>query len=414
MLLVQMLVTLAISAAPVLAPAVAPTLGLSPEHVGRYAAAAYVAAMLMGLRSGGWVARLGALRLSQAALLACAAGALLAAAAPGLTAALGPWSVAGHTLGTAPVLLGAAVLIGSGYGLVNPAAAAVLTHHSPITSRGLFFSIKQTGVPMGVALAGLLLPWGLLLLGWQAAVVGVALLCAGWALALWPLVRRLEPPAVDLAHATATGNDDNPVDAAPMALLLLVWRTPALRRLSLTSMAYALTQQSFITFLVALLHLQLGWSLAAAAGVLAASQVASTVARIGFGWLADRWIAPSRLLAMMGLAMAASCLALAALGPGSAAAVVIAVALAGAGTAMGWNGVYFANLAAQVSRQDMARVSGATQFYTFGGGMVGPLLFGECARIGGSYSLAFALLALVPVGAGIALWRGSTGAGTVR
>jgi MFS family permease len=76
--------------------------------------------MLFGLRRGHWVARIGALRLSQVALCACTAGALLVAMAPRAAAA--------------SALLGAALLIGLGYGLVNP-AAAVLSHHAPTTAR---------------------------------------------------------------------------------------------------------------------------------------------------------------------------------------------------------------------------------------------------------------------------------------
>ena len=86
---------------------------------------------------------------------------------------------------------------------------------------------------------------------------------------------------------------------------MLLWRvcqTPVLRRLSLASLAYALTQQTFVTFLVSLLNLQLGWTLAAAAGVLAASQAVSTAARIGFGAWADRRV-PGRLLVGLGVAM---------------------------------------------------------------------------------------------------------------
>jgi MFS family permease len=363
MLLVQMLVSLTLVAASVLAPAVAPTLGLAPERIGLYAAVAYLAAMLFGLRTGQWVARIGALRLSQVALLACTAGALLAG------------------LGPAAGLLGAALLIGVGYGLVNPAAAAVLSHHAPTTARGLFFSIKQTGVPIGVALAGLLMPLGLATLGWRATAVALALACAALALALWPLVRRLEPPPA----------------AAP--------EDGALRLLSLASLAYAMTQQTFVTFLVALLNLQLGWTLAAAAGVLAASQAVSTAARIGFGALADRWRAPARLLVGLGAGMSLACLGLAALTPAVPAPMVVAVALVCAATAMGWNGVFFAELANRVPREDMARVSGATQFFTFAGGMLGPLLFGESIRAGGSYALAYAALALVPAAAALTMWR---------
>jgi hypothetical protein len=72
---------------------------------------------------------------------------------------------------------------------------------------------------------------------------------------------------------------------------------------------------------------------------------------------------------------------------------------------MGWNGVMFAELALQVPPAQMARVSGATQFFTFGGGMLGPLVFGESIRAGLGYPLGFALLALAPAAAGLALLR---------
>ena len=73
-LLVQTLASLVLTAPSVLAPAVAPTLGLGAERVGLFVGAAYLAAMLSGLASGHWVARIGAVRLTQAAMLACALG----------------------------------------------------------------------------------------------------------------------------------------------------------------------------------------------------------------------------------------------------------------------------------------------------------------------------------------------------
>ena len=112
MLLVQMLAATTFVAASVLAPAVAPTLGIAPERIGLYAGLGYLAAMISGLRSGAWVARLGAMRLTQLGLACCAAGALLAG------------------LGPPQALLGAAALIGVGYGVVNPTSAAVLGQHS--------------------------------------------------------------------------------------------------------------------------------------------------------------------------------------------------------------------------------------------------------------------------------------------
>lgn len=389
MLGVQVLATLALVAASVLAPAVAPRLGLPPARIGLYMAVAYLAAMLAGLRCGHWVARHGPVRVSQAALLASAAGAAAAATA-GSAGSAAP--------AVAAVLLLAAGAIGVGYGLVNPAAAAVLSHHAPAQARGLFFSIKQTGVPLGVALAGLLMPAGLAALDWQATALAVAVACALAALALQPLRAPLDPPAAPDAAAPAGIG----------VLLRRVWHTPRLRRLSLASLAYAATQQAFVTFLVSMLNLGLGWSLALAAGVLSASQAVATGARIGFGALADRWGAPGRLLAQLGAAMSLGCLALAALAAaaGAPAALVVAAALGCAATAMGWNGVFFAELALRVPRHEMAPVAGATQFFTFAGGMLGPLLFGEALRAGAGWPLAWCALAAVPAAAALMMARG--------
>lgn len=53
MLLVQMLAATTFVAASVLAPAVAPTLGIAPERIGLYAGLGYLAAMISGLRKIG-------------------------------------------------------------------------------------------------------------------------------------------------------------------------------------------------------------------------------------------------------------------------------------------------------------------------------------------------------------------------
>jgi MFS family permease len=142
--------------------------------------------------------------------------------------------------------------------------------------------------------------------------------------------------------------------------------------------------------------------------LLAASQVASALARILFGIMGDRWLAPRHVLVGLGLAMALSLVALGAVALGWRDApwsVVAAVALACAATAMGWNGVFFAALAQRVPREDLPRISGATQFFTFGGGMAGPLLFGEAVRAGAGWGWGFVVVALVPLLAGWNLWR---------
>ena len=244
-LLVQTLASLVLTAPPVLAPVVAPTLGFGADRVGLFVGAAYLAAMLSGLASGYWVARIGAVRLSQVAMVACALGATIAASGELLLLAL------------------AAPMIGIGYGVINPAASSLLARHAPLARRGLFFSIKQTGVPLGVALAGLLLPLGLRAFGWRPSIFAAALLCAATALALRPLVATLEPPKPPPVDSDAP--PEQPSEVAPTAGLATVLRDPDLRRLSLTSFAFAFTQLCFVTFLVSYLNLELSLSLATAA-----------------------------------------------------------------------------------------------------------------------------------------------------
>ncbi len=390
-LLVQILVTMAMAAAAVLAPAVAPSLGLAPERVGVFAAVGYLAAALSGLRAGDLAARRGTIRISQAALLASALGAVLAAAAP----------LPGSSGAAVALLLAAATLVGCGYGMTNPSAAALLGQHAPADRRGLYFSIKQTGVPAGVALAGVLLPLGLAAWGWQAAVLGVALVCVVACVWMQASVRTLDCPA----RATRA-------TAAPIGLLAdvrlnlaAVWQAPGLRRLAITSLVFAMAQQCFVTFLVAMLHLELHWSLAMAAGVLAISQVASVLARVGLGALGDRWRDPERVLVMVGFGIALGALTLAQVTSAWPRAAVLGVAVFCAATAMGWNGVYFAELARQVPKERLGRITGATQFLTFGGGFMGPFLFAELIRAGAGYGLGYTVVAFVSLAAAVNVAR---------
>lgn len=377
MLAVQVLATMSLTSASVLAPAVAPTLGLAPERIGWFAGLAYALAMLSGLRSGLWVARLGGVRVSQLALLAAAGGLLLATWVP-----------------PAGLLL-AAVLIGIGYGLANPAAAEVLAHHAPRGAPGLFFSIKQAGVPLGVALCGLLMPLGLQLLGWRWTVALTAAAALLAALLLQGSRQPLQTPRPK--RPVAVGSWLGP--------LRQVWQARELRLLSLVSCTFATMQQIFITYVVALLHLQGGLSLTAAALVLSASQVVSMLARVGLGHVADRWLAPTRLLGLLGLGMGASVALLAWTGAAGLVSAALLAAMACGATAMGWNGVFYAALIRNVPRESLAALTGATQFFTFLGGMVGPFVFGQLVHAGASHAAVYTAMALAPVLMGLLVGR---------
>ncbi|RYY96415.1 MAG: MFS transporter, partial [Comamonadaceae bacterium] len=154
-LAIQSLASMAAITVPVMAPVLGQVLSVSPTLVGVYVALVYAAALVASLGAGALVERFGAIRVSQASLVACAMG-LAACTVPSVgTLALG------------------AVLIGFGYGPVTPASSHVLARTTPAHRMALVFSLKQTGVPVGGVLAGALVPM-LLGLGWQATLLCVA------------------------------------------------------------------------------------------------------------------------------------------------------------------------------------------------------------------------------------------------
>jgi MFS family permease len=153
---VQMLVAFAVYSAPVMAPVAGPALGFSASAVGYYIAASYFGSMIGSAAAGGWIARFGPIRASQAGLVLCLAGLSLAASA---------WP---------PLVMLGGFVVGLGYGPTTPASSVILVRAAPPSIFALVFSIKQTGVPAGGVLAGLSVPLLILAVGWQwgAVIIG--------------------------------------------------------------------------------------------------------------------------------------------------------------------------------------------------------------------------------------------------
>ena len=389
---VQTLAALTMAVPSVLAPAMSADLGIPAQNVGWFVSLAYLAAMLSGLQGGALANRHGSVRLSQWALAASAGGlGLLAAGLP-------------------VALLAAAVVVGVGYGLPNPTAAEILSRHAPAHRRGLFFSIKQTGVPVGVALAGIALPWLLVRFGWRGTTLALALPIAAVGIGIGWTRRTLDATlARDGNGGAAAGGVLTTLRALLIAPLREVLAYPPTRRLAIVSLVFALTQVSFLTFFVSLLKIEHGFTLALAAGLLAASQAVSMTARIGWGHVSDRWIDPTRLLGLLGIAMGGG-IAVLGLAPADTPWVLmLAVTLVCAGTAVAWNGVYFADLVRHLPADRVAQATGATQFMTFFGGMSGSALFASLVGVAGSYSAVFVGLAVLPALTGVALLAGARG-----
>jgi uncharacterized membrane protein len=70
-------------------------------------------------------------------------------------------------------------------------------------------------------------------------------------------------------------------------------------------------------------------------------------------------------------------------------------------TAMGWNGVYLAEVARAYSGHDVARATGATMFVTYLGALGGPLAYGLVAKASGSLTVGFVALGVIAIAGGL-------------
>jgi MFS family permease len=375
-LAIQTLVALAIYSAPVMAPVAAPSLGLSPSTIGYFIAVAYFGSMVGTVTAGGWSARFGPIRVSQFGLALCLGGLAMAASA---------WL---------PLVVLGAFVIGLGYGPTTPASSQILVRAAPPSLIALTFSIKQTGVPIGGAIAGAMVPALILLAGWQAAALTIGLACVALALAIGPLRKRYDRelnPQAPISLRTAL---------APVGLVL---REPRLREMALTSFLYGGTQITLVTYLVTFLTEAFAMTLVLAGLVMAVSQVASVAGRLLWGVAADRLFARRTMLGLLGLGMGIAALLTLAAGPGWPTWLLFAFAAFFGATAVGWNGVYLAEVARLAPPGQIAAATGGCLFFTFLGVVVTPLVFNLVFGFSGSYAVAYAVFGLPAIAIGTRL-----------
>ena len=375
-LAVQALVSMATFTMPVLAPAAAETLGSGAALVGLFVALVYLGAMISSLLSGTWILRFGAIRVSQVSLLLCAAG-LLAAAGGQL------WCMALSALA-----------LGTGYGPVTPASSHILARTTPPHLMGFMFSLKQTGVPIGGMLAGAVIPSLVNGLGWQGALMAAASACILMAV---------------LAQTVRVSLDDDrqpglSARREPFKPLRMIMNMPRMRNLALCSLFFGAMQLCLTTYLVTYLH-DFGLALVSAGIILALTQCAGVVGRLLWGWVADRWLGPGRLLPLLALVMATASLLTASFDAHWPLPLITLVCMLFGATAIGWNGIYLAEVARLAPAGTAGQLTGGTLFFTYLGVVAGPPAFAWVASAKGSLASGYTLFGLLMLVVTLALWR---------
>ena len=376
MMLVQAMTAMALVTVPVLAPEIAASLAIDTATVGLYQSTAFVGAAFLTLLSGSLVLRHGGVRVNQASVVLSAAGIGLA------------------VTGSVPVVALGAVLAGMGYGLATPGASHVLARVTPPARRGLVFSVKQSAVPLGGLVAGVLFPPVAERFGWVWAVALACGMVLSAALIIQPLRARLDDDR-DPGHRVR-------IDA-PGQSVRLIFSTPRLRPIALVAFSFGAMQLSLFGFFVTYLVERVGLDLVTAGLLFSAMQGAGIVARVGWGWVSDRWVSARPLLAGLGAGTVASTAAAIAFSESWSFAALAAGSAALGITAVGWNGIYLAEVARAVPIEKVGLATGGVLMFTFVGVMLGPSTFGAIVAMTGSYAAAFIAMDVLVLATVVAL-----------
>jgi MFS family permease len=166
---------------PVLAGLLGPAAGIPIYLVGYYSALVYGFAAAISLATPRLFQRWGGIRLHQGILvMAAMAMAALVTAVP-------------------IVFVLSAVILGCAYGPMNPASTVMLARYTPARLRARIFSLKQTAVPAGGALAGFAAPIIAALLGWRGTMLLIAAICITVAALIQPWRDQLDGDSIEEA-----------------------------------------------------------------------------------------------------------------------------------------------------------------------------------------------------------------------
>lgn len=363
---------------PVIAPRLAAEMGVSPVWVGYQVSLIYGSAMLAAPLLNAAIVRWGGCRATQAGLALNALG--LAAA---LTSNL--WA-----------LIATSILFGMALAVLVPASAHLLFRFCPPERRNLVFSLKQTGVPIGWTVMALAAPAITLAYGWRWSIILVLLVVLATLAALQPVRARWD-------------DDRNPQTAArqsALAGLVLTWRQPGLRRLATASFFLSFVQLCLGSFAVTLLVQEAGHSLVTAGIMLSLVNVSGVAGRVLWGWYADRTRSGTAVLWKLSMLVTLCCILTGFIAQSTPSFYIAVVFILFGATAVGWNGVFMAEIARLSPRGQVSVATSGAMVWNFGGILIGPALFAAVYGRVGSYALTFAALAIVSASAALLLASG--------
>jgi MFS family permease len=363
---------------PVMATEIAPIFGAEAKDIGIFMSIVFASAMFFSAASGSLIRRFGGIRANQIGMCFSACCLLLVLS------------------GSLSLLYLAAALVGLGYGPNTPSGAHILARVTTPGSRGLVFSLKQSGAPLGGLIAGLLVPAMVTTVGWQGAIfVSVAIVFFA-VVAIQPLRERLD-------------DDRDPISVlafvSPWSAIRKVIDDVPLRRLTASAFCLTCMQAIVLSFLMIILVQEVQLEFKVAGAVFAATQAAGAVVRIIMGWIADRALGARRTLVVLGIGSSCALVSLTLLGPSSPLALVFAISVIAGAFSFGWNGVFLAEVVALADPTDVGAATGGALFFLYGGIVIGPVLMSWLITLTGGFAIPIVGVAIITILASLNLLR---------
>lgn len=376
-------------AMPILADRLAEDFGISRAWLGFYLFLQNIAAIIGAMGCGGFILRYGALRISQWCLILM--GGSLFVVSTGVL-----WL---YPLGA--ILLGMAAVS-------TPASSHILARVCPPRIAPVVFSIKQTGVPVGSLIGGLLIPFLLSISVYSAVfrtpihldaygtafVAGLLVYCV--VLALQPIRAHFDADRQPDVKFSFSGVSDT---------MKLVISNPQLRDLSLGAFAFGGLQAIFSGFIILFMIDGLNYSEADAGSTFAIAAVTAIGARIFWGYLGSTFTSARFVLGGIGIFGGVAAILTGFYDIRWSYSLILAVAILYNITALSWHGILLAETARLAPSDIVGGVTGSVLAFTSVAMMIYPAFYGGLLAITDSYSVGFILCSVPSFVAGVIFLR---------
>lgn len=363
---------------PNMAPVVAQALDIDPHLIGYYTGVVYLFSSLGQVSCGGFILRYGAVRMSQISLFF-----------------MGAALTTGY-FGELLVFVVSAALIGLASSVSTPASSHLLARYSPPKYAPLIFSVKQTGVPVGGLMAGIMVPFLLSWLGWKGVFVASGVFLMIFAIMLQPIRNRFD-------------TDRNPTQSLKPGFiwqtLRQVMATPSLRDLALGMFCFVGLQGLFGSYFVTYISETMERPLESANYIFSIAMSTAIAARILWGWVGSALMPARRLIAYLSAVMVVAAVGMGSIEPGWTDLAIIGVAILYCISAISWHGLMMAELARLSPAGQVGPVTGAALACAGAGMMAYPMLYAVLVEMTGDASLGFYLAALPAAVMAVKLYR---------